>query len=108
MEFHQQQLLKVCRLCGKRLTTAKGKRRVHQCLPNRQDILQTFGVDVQCDVSGVHPTTYCDPCNRVLYRHRQATQKGSTYSTLQKVWEWHEHSEPNCPVSIHLVIIKVK
>ena len=99
MEFHHQQLLKVCRLCGKRLTTAKGKRRTHSCMSNQQTILQTFGVDVQCDIPEMHPTSYCDPCHRVMQRQRQATQAGKTYSTQQNVYRWHEHDEPDCSVS---------
>ena len=49
MEFHLQQLVKHCRVCGKRLCKAKGKASVFDCNDFTEGLLKTFGVDVSSD-----------------------------------------------------------
>ena len=42
MDFHLQQLVKLCRVCGKRLCKAKGRASVFQCTKFKEGLLMTL------------------------------------------------------------------
>ena len=103
MEFHQQQLVKCCRVCGKRLISAKGKKgKTHtfSCLDFRSELLETFMIDVQGDQSTIHPDHFCLACQSIVRRKRQARDKGLPYREENKgVFSWLPHSDNQCEVS---------
>ena len=101
MEFHKEQLLKSCRVCGKRLRTFQGKGRSFACTSNCKLLLETFAIDVSQDQSDTHPPEYCFGCHGVIRRKVAADKKGLPYSTHAKhnLFKWHTHIEEVCEVN---------
>ena len=63
MERHRQELINVCRIGGKRLTSVS---RANQ-YPAREfatELKTCFEVDVEKDEDGVHPPSICVVCRR--------------------------------------------
>ena len=101
MEFHQEQLNKCCRVCGKRLLKAKGKMgqsHIFQCSENATVLLEVFGIEVSSDNSTIHPQQFCLSCNSVARRRMTAIGKGQAYRGRQEVFNWLAHEE-DCAVS---------
>ena len=97
MEFHQQQLNKHCRVCGKRLCKVKSKAPTYLCTEYSEDLLH-FGVDVSGDIPTVHPLKYCNPCRAMLKRAEKARSAELPYTHNTKPMEWTPHNE-DCSVT---------
>ena len=100
MDFHLQQLVKLCRVCGKRLCKAKGRASVFQCTKFKEGLLMTFGVDVTSDDVQFCPTKFCNPCHAVLRRAVKANKEGIPYSHTINPRTWTPHTD-SCPVIIN-------
>ncbi len=101
MEFHQDQLKKCCRVCGKRLLKAKGKMgksHVFQCPENTTVLLEAFGIDVSSDDSAIHPQQFCLSCNSIARRKGAAIENRRAYRGKQEVFHWLAHKD-DCDVS---------
>lgn len=100
MEHHQEQLLKSCRVCGKRLHKANKHATSYSCEAHVLQLLTTFGVDVSGDVPEIHPPKFCMLCYSILRRATSASQKGASYSAVSKAvpFQWSSHTDPECPV----------
>ena len=61
MEFHREQLAKHCRVCGKRLSKAKG-RETYSCSDYPAQLMACFGINVHRDTDTLHPPQFCNPC----------------------------------------------
>lgn len=61
MDFHQLQLAKHCRVCGKRLCKAKSKAPTFKCTDHQSILFQCFGVDVSQDDPMTHPLKFATP-----------------------------------------------
>lgn len=98
-EFHKQQLLKHCRVCGKRLCKAKGRAPVFDCSDHSSDLLTSFGVDVSGAGADQHvfPPKFCNPCFATLNKDKKARKIGIPRVHLVTPFTWTEHT-PNCPV----------
>ena len=98
MEFHQLQLEKHCRVCGKRLCKIKSKAPVHLCTQYSIDLLH-IGVDVSKDVPTTHPLKFCNPCYAMLRRAEKAHNTGVPYNSTTNPMEWTPHDDSGCLVS---------
>ena len=105
MEFHKEQLLKCCRVCGRRLKTAKGVGRSFPCSSNSELLLDTFSIDVTQDDTDTHPPVYCFSCQGVIRRKTLADKKGVPYSThaTHILYQWYRHREGECKVQNKLL-----
>lgn len=100
MEFHQEELQKVCRVCGKRLQKAKGKRSTFSCSSLKVELLRTFSADVSSDSSTIHPPLLCLPCYLITKRKEKAIKNATTYTSTQTVSNWSAHTRVDCDVSV--------
>ena len=100
MEFHLQQLKKHCRVCGRRLSKAKGRATVYNCSDYRAKLISCFGVDTGSDQDNVHPPQFCNPCYAVTLRSEKASNASIPYTHSLDVFEWIEHSEVDCLVRL--------
>lgn len=98
MEFHKQQLLKHCRVCGRRLCKAKGRAPVFDCSKHSSDLLTSFGVDVSGDDQHVFPPKFCNPCHTTLKKDQTAREKGIPRVHTVIPFIWTEHTSNNCSV----------
>ena len=100
MEFHQQQLAKHCRICGKRLSKLKKQAPTYQCTQFQSDLLSTFAIDISNDLLTVHPTQFCNPCYSVTRRKEKAHKVGLPYTHSTRIMEWTTHEvNGDCLVS---------
>ena len=100
MEFHQEQLKKCCRVCGKRLLGAKekkGKTHIFNCTDNKTLLLETFMIDVSSHDSTIHPQYFCLACHSVGRRKTQAMEKSLPYREGNRIFQWLPHRD-NCEV----------
>ena len=93
MEYHQQQLTKHCRICGKRLLKLKSHGPVYSCHKFTPDLLSTFGVDTSKDSPTIHPDSFCNSCYPVLKRAEKARLAGVPYHHSTKPMEWTAHGD---------------
>lgn len=103
MEFHQEQLMKCCRVCGKRLLKAKGNKgtsHTFECASHATELLEVFGLDVLSDECTTHPQHFCLSCRSVARRQIQAVTKGVAYRGKKIEFNWLPHQETDrCEVS---------
>ena len=96
MEFHQLELRKHCRVCGKRLCKAKSKATVYPCSKHPNLLLKCFGIDVSQDDPTIHPLSFC---NLLLDYGTKAAADGVHYSNSVQSMEWSSHVDSECGVS---------
>ena len=95
MEFHNQQLSKHCRVCGKRLLKSKGRPApTYSCSYHSAQLDSWFGIDVRKDIDIIHPSRFCNLC---YGRSTKASKDGIPHKHSTKVFQWEKHSD-NCVV----------
>lgn len=106
MEYHKEQLLISCRVCGKRLSKAKKHATSYSCEAHVLQLMTTFSVDVAADLPNVHPPKFCMLCYAILRKATSASQKGAAYSPVARAvpFQWISHTDPNCPVRSRLTV----
>ena len=97
MEFHLQQLGKHCRVCGRRLTKAKGKAVFYNCKEYEDQLLASFSFSLGQDSPEVHPSHFCQSCYCSMKRSVKATDHSAPFQTSKVTYEWKYHSD-NCSV----------
>lgn len=105
MEYHQEQLLKHCRICGNRLNKAKGRSQpVYSCTEHSADLAELAGVpNASSEDCLVYPQSYCNTCSSKLKRAKQAAKDGFPFPSIVAM-EWFPHEE-GCKVGriLHLI-----
>ena len=106
MEFHHAQLEKSCRVCGRRLKTARGNGRSFDCLKFHIEIKHTFSIDISSDDPATHPLQFCFSCHGVICRKASALKKGVPFSSpaIHNHFHWSGHSDDSCNVRIRTLI----
>lgn len=99
MDFHTSELVKVCRVCGKRVSKAKGKERSNVCMKYRKELAEVFSIDVSSDCEDIHPLQFCQSC-RVAIGNWYT--RGGISPSVGRVFQWTKHAESECRVSINL------
>ena len=97
MESHLQQLVKHCRICGKRLCKAKGRATTFECKDYMEELLMTFGINAGSDDIHVLPSKFCKPCYAVMSRKVKASKEGVPYTHTVNPMTWTPHNT-NCQV----------
>ena len=98
MEFHIQQLAKHCRVCGRRLSKAKGRSTAYTCTAYKDQLLACYGVDVSKDNKDTHPLQFCNPCYIITKRLAKASHSRVPYTFATSIFVWTQHTH-NCLVS---------
>lgn len=93
MEYHAKELKKACRVCGKRVSKAKGRTRSYLVAEHRKDLAEVFAIDVSFDTEDTHPLSFCHSCRSLM---RLSDTRGAP---VGRVFTWAKHSEPTCTVS---------
>ena len=83
MEFHKENLLLHCRVCGKRLWKAKTKARVsYLCSEYKATLQQCFEIDTsQDDPSTPPPPNFASPATQSPKGHSKLVRKASITPT---------------------------
>ena len=81
MDRHRNELLKVCRVGGRRFSSFSRSTQ-YPAKDFVKELSLCFGISVEEDVEGVHPTSICTICRRVVgrYQEQQSTAASSSYS----------------------------
>lgn len=96
MDFHQEQLLHHCRICGNRLTKSKGKpQSVYTCADFSGDLESIL--DLGTTSEGVPlPPKFCKVCFIKLGRVKAAKASNTPIHPIQPM-QWTSHSD-DCKV----------
>ena len=92
MEYHQSVLTKLCRVCGRRLETAKQKQagksytKPVDCSKYRKEIYAVFSISTWDDDTEVHPESVCYKCSRSL-RYAQHGDRLNSTSNIKHEYE---------------------
>lgn len=74
LEEHIQFLERMCRLCGERVQDREKHAKGYSpklCRNYCEKICKTFGVNLDEDIEGQHPTHICHKCHKKLYRDKR-------------------------------------
>ena len=89
-------------MCGGHFKQKKGpgaQARQYSCSDNQIDLEEIFGIKVTEDSPTVHPPSYCNRCQNIIYFTRKASREGSIYKPRKlEVAAWCEHGEGVCSV----------
>lgn len=96
MEYHTNELGKACRVCGKRVSKAKGRSRSFLVAQHSQELAEVFSIDVSSDSEDIHPLSFCLPCRAFMGSWH--TRKGDA-PAVGRVYTWAKHTDPDCVVS---------
>ena len=99
MEYHQQQLQKHCRVCGKRLNKTKGKpQTVYSCTQHTSDLSTYAEVEIgNSEDDHIFPQQFCNSCHSKFSRAKQAAKDGVPFPSFTCM-EWSIHQEESCKV----------
>ena len=102
-DTHEQELQKVCRVCGRKLN--KGYK--HKC-SNSGSLLQSLVVDVSGDKSSIYPSLYSHTCHNTAKRLEKV--EGAESSLKVHTWSPHGAECEVCTMSssLHLGGRKMK
>ena len=95
-------LAKLCRVCEEKLHRSKIKTAVvvYSCNKYTKQLLSTFMLDTSRDHADIHPAQFCNRCYSVIQRKENAAERDAHYSHSVVVFQWKEHSEGVCAVSV--------
>ena len=98
---HSAALERLCRVCGKSVTTKSVKTK-YLCLKHVDALEQAFGITVNSDDPNAHPTYFCHSCKRVM------DKVGPYYQYKTVLFEgWCPHTdERHCTVCDHYKTIQ--
>ena len=99
MEFHNSELKKVCRVCGRRLKKAKKEReRSYVSKEYIKELCEVFHIDVSSDCEDTHSLLFCLSCFTVITKWH--TTRGGNVPPVARVFQWERHDESDCRVSV--------
>ena len=104
MEYHLQQLSQHCRVCGKRLSKAKGRLISYNCGKHQEELKAIFNIDVSQDDIELHPSYFCQSCYCCMKRLAKAMTQESPMRSSIAIYEWTPHTE-GCLVRTSMCII---
>ena len=106
MEFNHAQLKKSCRVCGRRLKTARRNGRSFDCLKFQREIEQTLSIDISSDDLATHTLQFCFSCHGVICRKALALKKKVPFSSpaLHNYFHWSGHSDDSYNIRIRTLI----
>ena len=94
-EYHQKQLVKHCRVCGK---AVKGY--AHSVKKEHRNSLAVVGIDTSKDSKEEHPNTFCNSCYLTVRQVQAADLSGNVRKMALCPFQWVPHQE-GCTVCSH-------
>ena len=99
MDYHQQQLGNVCRVCGLKLKKSKKYCPVYDCNEYFTQLHKTFHIEVRHNNPLVHPPSFCSLCHGITRRTMTALDSWTTYTPASTpIFHWEPHTEQECRV----------
>jgi len=98
MEYHQNQLAKYCRVCGK---VVKGY--AYSVNSEHSNLLAVAGIDTSQDNKDVHPNTFCNSCYLTLRQLQAADSSGNIRETALRPFQWVPHHD-GCTTCKHFAL----
>ena len=95
---HKNDLLKFCRVCGKRLSRSRVS---FKCENYTDNLATTFRAQIGDDRSAVHPPLMCHPYYNVLQRSKKAADSGRQFHHSVDLFDWTAHSPSKCVICEH-------
>jgi hypothetical protein len=93
MEKHMEALERLCRLCG----GSYSRYRVSYAVGNHvASLKRAFSLDVDEDLSHVHPKSFCNKCYAILKRKENAEKENKVYLHCLEIIQWIPHSDDFC------------
>ena len=68
MEFHESKLALLYRLCGEQITLSRGYAEARAASELKQFIQHAYTIDIEQNLSNIHPPSVCNKCYMKLYR----------------------------------------
>ena len=96
-EYHQNQLAKHYRVCGK---AVKGY--AHSVNKDHRNLLAVAGIDTSQDSKEVHPSSFCNGCYLTQQQMQAADLSGNVRETALCPFQWVPHQE-GCSICKHFV-----
>jgi len=96
MEYHIEQLAKLCRLCCQKIKTSTRYQTAKKLTEYKETINQLFMYDISQDSPLLHPTVICDSCRRKV-----EYCKGKSVAE-QKIAVFPLHEQRNCVICNHM------
>ena len=96
MDYHTNELKKVCRVCAKRLKKAKGKHRSFPVSEHSRELYEVFRIDTSADEEDTHPLFFCLSCKVFMGSWHS---RGGGAQALGRAYTWEKHREVECMVS---------
>ena len=97
-EMHR--LSEHCRVCGGRLERSRRRNPSYSCDSHWEALEATFGLNVKEDSADVHPSRFCNCCCAATRKKKAAVSKGVPYRHSITLFDWTEHTDDDCTVSI--------
>lgn len=91
INFHTDNLAKLCRVCGNKL---KREGKLFDVTDHKTNLQKAFWIDLSLDSNITHPNKFCDTCYHSM---NNIVKKGRTHS--QEIFIWKPHG-PSCAVCI--------
>ena len=103
MDCHLNELKKACRVCGMRLSKARGRSRSYLVADHQVELAEVFMINTSNDEEATHTLSFCHSCR--VFMRSWLTRGGST-PAVGRVFAWMKHTEPLCTVrSAHILPI---
>ena len=102
MGYHDDQLVKHCRVCGKQLCKARSRTTSYWCSDHKEALEHCFGIDLTKDNPSIHPKKFCNPCYAVAKHSAAASTKGIPYHHSVVLMDWVPHQISGCKVYVTL------
>ena len=97
-EYHQNEFIKFCRVCGKRISR---NRVSFSCRQHADNIAQTFGVFCRDDCPDIHPPFICHGRFSVTLRSKAAAEEDKQYHHSVETFSWISHTPDECTICEH-------
>ena len=79
MDRQHRVLSKVCRV-GRRNFSSFSRSTEYSAIEFVEELKECFGIEVQCDIDGVHPPSISVICRRLVARHQEAAAAVRPYT----------------------------
>ena len=87
-EYHQEQLVKHCRVCRK---VVKGY--AHSVKKEHKNLLAVVSINTSQDSKEVHPNLFCNSCYLTLWQMQAAELSSNVRQTALCPFQWVPHQE---------------
>lgn len=93
LKYHRENLQRSCRICGE-YSGSKTKQYFRECQKFANQILITFGVDVENDSQDICPTKMCNKCYIKCFKK----EKNNNFKVPIDTCIWLPHQQDNCDI----------